>query len=72
MAGCTLDEILAELVRVSEDTAATEYQGRTYLPMHVGNRWEINEQNYTVIQDTLRLGGGLFYKFYSLIVREPL
>lgn len=35
--------------------------------MHIGNRWEMNEQNYTVIQDTLRINGELFYYFYSLI-----
>lgn len=40
---------------------------RSYLPMQIGNYWKNNEQNYTEIQDTLKINGETYYKFYSLI-----
>lgn len=39
----------------------------SFLPMKIGNQWTIDSQNYTEIQDTLRMDGKLYYKFYSLI-----
>lgn len=39
----------------------------SFLPMHIGNYWKNNEQNFTEITDTLRIQGNLYYKFYSLI-----
>ncbi|PWS29333.1 hypothetical protein DHW03_05830 [Pedobacter yonginense] len=39
----------------------------SYLPMQVGNLWYANQENYTEIQDSVIIGGKLFYKFYSLI-----
>jgi len=38
-----------------------------FLPMQVGNYWKIDSQNYTEIQDTIRLDGKLYYKFYSMV-----
>lgn len=49
-----------------EDVTTQTAQG-SYLPMHVGNRWKINAENYTEIRDTLRINGERFYYFYSLI-----
>lgn len=40
---------------------------QSFLPMQIGNYWKNNAQNYTEIQDTLRIDGKLYYKFYSLI-----
>lgn len=39
----------------------------SFLPMAIGNIWKMGEQNYTKIQDTLRIGGKLYFKFYSLV-----
>lgn len=39
----------------------------SFLPMQIGNRWEMNPQSYTEIQDTLRIDKQLYYKFYALI-----
>lgn len=39
----------------------------SFLPMQIGNQWRIDSQNYTEIQDTVRMDGKLYYKFYSLI-----
>lgn len=39
----------------------------SFLPMQVGNLWYANKENYTEIQDSVLIGGKLFYKFYSLI-----
>ncbi|GAA3629340.1 hypothetical protein [Flavivirga jejuensis] len=39
----------------------------SFLPMHIGNYWKYDEDNYTEITDTLRIEGDLYYKFYSLI-----
>lgn len=40
---------------------------QSFLPMQIGNYWKINAQNYTEIQDTLRINGKLYFKFYSLV-----
>lgn len=40
---------------------------KSFLPMQIGNYWKNNAQNYTEIQDTLRIDGKLYYKFYSLV-----
>lgn len=39
----------------------------SFLPMQIGNYWKNDAQNYTEIQDTMRIDGKLYYKFYSLI-----
>lgn len=39
----------------------------SFLPMKIGNQWTIDSQNFTEIQDTVRINGKLYYKFYSLI-----
>jgi len=41
--------------------------GKSFLPMQIGNYWKMDAQNYTEIQDTMRIDGKLYYKFYSLI-----
>ena len=65
--GCTWDEILAELTPTQEDATPADSTLASFLPMHVGNRWEVNEQNYTEIQDTLRINEELFYYFFALV-----
>lgn len=40
---------------------------QSFLPMQIGNYWKIDAQNFTEIQDTMRIDGKLYYKFYSLI-----
>ncbi|MFI5452203.1 hypothetical protein ACHMWN_08610 [Pedobacter sp. UC225_61] len=45
----------------------TAEQEKSFLPMQVGNLWQINAQNFTQIQDTLSIGGNLYFKFHSLI-----
>lgn len=40
---------------------------QSFLPMQIGNYWKVDAQNYTEIQDTLRIDGKLYFKFYSLI-----
>lgn len=40
---------------------------QSFLPMQIGNYWKSDAENYTEIQDTLRIDGKLYYKFYSLI-----
>lgn len=40
---------------------------QSFLPMQIGNYWKIDPQNYTEIQDTLRIDGKLYFKFYSLV-----
>lgn len=49
-----------------EDTVPTVYEEESFLPMHIGNYWKIDENNFTQIDDTLRIGGDLYYEFYSL------
>lgn len=39
----------------------------SFLPMQIGNYWKNDAQNYTEIQDTTRIDGKLYYKFYSLV-----
>jgi hypothetical protein len=38
----------------------------SFLPMEIGNYWRNGEHTYIEIQDTLRIGSNLYYKFYSL------
>ncbi len=37
-----------------------------FLPLHVGNYWKINEENYTVILDTIRINNNKFYHVSTL------
>ncbi|RZK11183.1 MAG: hypothetical protein EOO43_19540 [Flavobacterium sp.] len=39
----------------------------SFMPMQIGNTWTLGAQNYTKILDTVRIGNGLYYKFYSLV-----
>lgn len=39
----------------------------SFLPMQIGNYWKSDAANYTEIQDTSRINGKLYYKFYSLV-----
>ncbi len=39
---------------------------QSFLPMQIGNSWKMDARNYTEIQDTVRIDGRLYYKFYSL------
>ena len=39
----------------------------SFLPMQIGNYWRMNAENYTEIQDTVRISKKLYYKFYSLV-----
>lgn len=41
--------------------------GESFLPMHIGNYWKNNDDNYTEIIDSLRIQGDLYFKFHSLI-----
>jgi hypothetical protein len=45
----------------------TSDAANSFLPLQIGNYWKIDAQNYTEIQDTLRIDGKLYYKFYSLV-----
>lgn len=67
LSGCARDEILAELIPPQEAVTPADATRASFLPMQVGNRWELNEHNYTEIQDTLRINGELFYYFFSLV-----
>lgn len=39
----------------------------SFMPLQIGNRWDMGSQNYTEIQDTVRIDNQLYYKVYSLI-----
>lgn len=47
----------------SIDSQASE----SFLPMQIGNYWKNNAHNYTEIEDTVRIDGETYYKFYSLV-----
>ncbi len=38
----------------------------SFLPMHIGNYWKINAENYTEITDTLTINGDIYFEFVSL------
>ncbi|NEU09590.1 hypothetical protein GZH53_14785 [Flavihumibacter sp. R14] len=38
----------------------------SFLPMEIGNYWRIGTQDYIEIQDTVRFGDHLYYKFFGL------
>ena len=62
----TIEEV--ELpITIDEDEELNGNNGESFLPMHIGNYWKNNDENYTEILDTLRIQGDLYYKFYSLI-----
>ena len=52
---------------IEETIINPEISEESFLPMHIGNYWKNNEENFTEIMDTLRIQGDLYYKFYSLI-----
>ncbi|WP_316803069.1 hypothetical protein [Pedobacter nototheniae] len=50
-----------------EKMAADKNSSDSFLPMQIGNYWRMSPTSYTEIQDTLRIDGKLYYKFYSLV-----
>jgi len=46
-----------------QPVAATD----SFMPMQIGNKWSHGAHSYTEIQDTVRIGKQLYYKFYSLV-----
>lgn len=48
-------------------TPIEKISSESFLPLQIGNYWRINDQNYTEIQDTVRIKGQLYYKLFSLI-----
>lgn len=67
MKNFSLKLLLLSLFFVSCTKNKTNVSSKSFLPMQIGNYWKKNAQNYTEIQDTLRIGGKLYFKFYSLI-----
>ena len=65
LTACLVIILLGSCQRGGEKKVAVREQ--SFLPMQVGNLWQINAQNFTQIQDTLRIGGSLYFKFHSLI-----
>ncbi len=60
--------LLLPLVLASCKTSQVKHTDKqSFLPMQIGNYWKMDAQNYTEIQDTMRIDGKLYYKFYSLI-----
>ena len=53
--------VACNTTRIRKDSTSS------FLPMQIGNYWKTDAQNYTEIQDTMRIDGQLYYKFYSLI-----
>ncbi|MHB1177105.1 MAG: hypothetical protein ACYCZO_02110 [Daejeonella sp.] len=45
----------------------TNTSSESFMPLQIGNYWRINDQNYTEIQDTVRINGDLYYKIFSLV-----
>ena len=58
--------LLLILSSCSNDENSPKVSEESFLPMHIGNYWKLNEENFTKIVDTLRIQGDLYYKFYSL------
>lgn len=50
-----------------EEEEGTFNSEESFLPMHIGNYWKNDENNYIEIIDTLRIQGDLYYKFHQLI-----
>ena len=59
--------ILVLAIGCKEDDEPSYNNEESFLPMHIGNYWKNDEENFTEIIDTLRIEGNLYYKFYSLI-----
>jgi hypothetical protein len=49
-----------------DDTKKADESANSFLPLQIGNYWKVDSQNYTEIQDTVRIKGILYYKLFSL------
>ncbi|WP_207421363.1 hypothetical protein [Desertivirga brevis] len=38
----------------------------SFMPLQIGNYWRVDSQNFSEIQDTVRIKGQLYYKMFSL------
>lgn len=65
-----LHSLLVSLFFIGCTTNSTKHKedvaSESFLPMQIGNYWKMDPQNYTEIQDTLRINSKLYFKFYSL------
>ncbi|WP_405569322.1 hypothetical protein [Winogradskyella sp. Asnod2-B02-A] len=55
------------LFSCSNDDDTSLNSEESFLPMHIGNYWKVDEENFTEIVDTVRIQENLYYKFHSLI-----
>lgn len=58
--------LLVILFSCSNDDDSPKVSEESFLPMHIGNYWKLNDENFTEIVDTVRIQGDLYYEFYSL------
>lgn len=65
LTACLVIILFGSCQRHPETKAAAKQQ--SFLPMQVGNLWQVNAQNFTQVQDTLSIGGNLYFRFHSLI-----
>jgi hypothetical protein len=43
-----------------------DYVSTSFMPLQIGNYWRMNAQNFSEVQDTVRIKGKLYYKIFSL------
>jgi hypothetical protein len=64
--GCSNESV--SNLEESIDEERSSFNGeQSFLPMHIGNYWKNDKNNYVEIIDTLRIQGDLYYKFYRLM-----
>lgn len=58
--------VLLFVTACSKDEA-TGISDESFLPMKIGNYWKNDDNNYIEIQDSVKIGDNVYYKFFSLI-----
>jgi hypothetical protein len=64
---CLILLLLLACNRNENETGKLKTAEDSFFPLEVGNYWKINDQNYTEIRDTVRIGGKSFYELYSIV-----
>lgn len=62
IAAFTLSSCEEDLNQLQKETGS-----ESFMPLHIGNYWRMNDLSYTEVQDTVRIGGELYYKLFSLV-----
>jgi hypothetical protein len=58
--------LACEKSSVNKGAVPDKNVSESFMPLQIGNYWNFNKENYSIVSDTVRIKGNLYYKISSL------